>query len=73
MPKFIGGVADGKLLEIQKCGGRYPLVQYVAHRLSMNETDELMIDNYTGWKPPEDVYYLKNGDYVFDRTVRYKP
>lgn len=69
MPKFIGGCADGTVIEVQNT----PLTVHIAHRLSMKEMLELSINAVVSWKPPEDVYYLKDGDYVFDRMINYKP
>lgn len=73
MPLFVGGCADGREIEIRKVGGRYPPVQYVAHILSLGEIGRLQIDDTTTWRPPEDIYYLRDDEYVFNRTVRYGP
>jgi hypothetical protein len=70
---FRGGRADGANIEIAKIGGRFPPVQYISHMLSMGEMDRLRIDDLTAWKIPEDVYYLRGNEYVYDRTVHYKP
>jgi len=68
--KLIGGSRDGESIEIYP---RQPLV-YLRKRITMAEDAELKISETTSWKPPEEVYTRNDdGEFVYDRTVDYKP
>ena len=70
---FIGGCADGENIEVAKVGNRYPPVFYLVVRMTFEAARELHVDDHIMWKSPEDVYYLRDGAYHYDRTVHYNP
>lgn len=68
--KLIGGTRDGETVEVQTW---QPLV-YMTKRISIADGDALDIDGVMKWKNPEEVYERNaDGDFVYTRTVHYKP
>lgn len=68
-----GGSRDGEMVEILINSGRPQPVIHMAKRISIDESRGLAIDENVTWKSPEEVYELIDGEYVYKRTVYYKP
>lgn len=67
---LIGGTRDGESVQVYQW---QPLI-YVTKRISFDEAQGLIIDEVKTWKSPEEVYIRnRDGDFVYDRTVNYKP
>jgi len=73
--RLVGGTNDGVMVDALYSEGWLQPMIYIAKKLSsLEEVDNLIIDNVTRWKWPEEVYVRnKNEEYVFSKEVHYKP
>lgn len=68
-----GGSHDGEAVWVRVNNGRRQPVLYLQKRISIADEKALRIDDRIAWKPPEEMYELLDGGYVYKRTVYYKP
>lgn len=68
-----GGSYDGEAVWVRVNNGRRQPVLYLQKRISIADEKALRRDARIAWKPPEEVYELIEGEYVYKHTVYYKP
>lgn len=68
--KLIGGSRDGERRVI--CDSL--TIMYITKRITIQESQELMVNSTTMWSPPEEIYErLSRNEFVFTPIIHYKP